>query len=221
MCVTPSTPFHLTPTPLVLLPRVGYLSASMIVEELRIAYLGWEAMQDDMQRTAQRARPSLADGLNAETRSAIDLLKAEAAKKRAAEKLEAELAAAWAYKEQLDAGVENPVVSMRKPPVKPKAATKAAATVTASASSMAATASASAGTATDAAAPPARAAPAAESKGKSKHGTDSYLSNRKADIEGFMRHKIGKRPTIGDSLSNDMKAIIAKMKAEAEAAEKR
>ena len=193
----------------------------MIVEELRIAYLGWEAMQDDMQRTAQRARPSLADGLNAETRSAIELLKAEAAKKRAAEKLEAELAAAWAYKEQLDAGVENPVVSMRKPPVKPKAATKAAATVTASASSMAATASASAGTATDAAAPPARAAPAAESKGKSKHGTDSYLSNRKADIEGFMRHKIGKRPTIGDSLSNDMKAIIAKMKAEAEAAEKR
>jgi hypothetical protein len=182
----------------------------MIVEELRIAYLGWEAMQDDMQRTAQRARPSLADGLNAETRSAIDLLKAEAAKKRAAEKLEAELAAAWAYKEQLDAGVENPVVSMRKTPVKPKAATKAAASV----------ATASAADA-DAAAPPARAAPATESKGKSKHGTDSYLSNRKADIEGFMRHKIGKRPTIGDSLSNDMKAIIAKMKAEAEAAEKR
>ena len=136
----------------------------MLVEELRIAYLGWEATQEDLQREAQRARPRLGDSLSAETRGAIDVLKAEAAKERAAAKLEAEMAAAWAYKEQLDAGVESPVVSLRRPPLKAKAKAEAKAEV--NVPQVDATGDAATATST--------AAPATDNKVKtSKHGKDS------------------------------------------------
>jgi predicted RNA-binding protein with PIN domain len=42
----------------------GYLTCSMLVEELRIAYRGWENMEVEMEREAKRQRPSIGDGLS-------------------------------------------------------------------------------------------------------------------------------------------------------------
>lgn len=57
----------------------GYLSASMLVEELRIAYRGWEEVEVEMAREAKRQRPNLGDSLSSEMKRAIAQMKAEAA----------------------------------------------------------------------------------------------------------------------------------------------
>lgn len=60
----------------------GYLSASMLVEELRIAYRGWEEVEVEMAREAKRQRPNIGDGLSSKMKLAIEQMKAEAAAAR-------------------------------------------------------------------------------------------------------------------------------------------
>jgi predicted RNA-binding protein with PIN domain len=60
----------------------GYLSASMLVEELRIAYRGWEEVEVEMAREAKRQRPNLGDGLSSDMKRAIAQMKADAAAKQ-------------------------------------------------------------------------------------------------------------------------------------------
>jgi predicted RNA-binding protein with PIN domain len=72
----------------------GYLSASMLLEELRIAYRGWEDMEEEMQTKAKVNRPKIEDGLSDEMREAIATLKRNAivaAQEQAAAKLAQEL----------------------------------------------------------------------------------------------------------------------------------
>ena len=224
---------------------MGYLTAGMLVEEFRIAYRGWENMEEDMQRVAKQMRPNLGDSLSEDMRKALITMKAEAAKEREAAKLQTELEAAWAFKEQEqeqdedggeddnegtagsmmetshNKGISSATISTM---TRTKGAVGSVSTLSSSSSSSATTATTSTTTIT-------QTLPLDQvlttgmnvnnnSTGKKtkrgKHNEDAYLSNRKADIEGFARHKIGKRPTIGDGLSDQMKAIIEKMKKEAE-----
>lgn len=60
----------------------GYLSASMLVEELRIAYRGWEEVEVEMAREAKRQRPNIGDGLSSDMKRAIAQMKADAAAKQ-------------------------------------------------------------------------------------------------------------------------------------------
>lgn len=60
----------------------GYLSANMLVEELRIAYRGWEEVEVEMARESRRQRPNIGDGLSSEMKRAIEQMKAEAAAAR-------------------------------------------------------------------------------------------------------------------------------------------
>jgi predicted RNA-binding protein with PIN domain len=55
----------------------GYLPCSMLVEELRIAYRGWEEVQVEMDREAKRQRPNIGDGLSGDMKRAIEQMKAE------------------------------------------------------------------------------------------------------------------------------------------------
>ena len=227
---------------------MGYLTAGMLVEEFRIAYRGWENMEEDMQRVAKQMRPNLGDSLSEDMRKALITMKAEAAKEREVAKLQTELEAAWAFKEQEqeqdedereddnvsgtnkgtagsmmetshNKGISSATISTM---TRTKGAVGSVSTLSSSSSATTATTSTTTMTQT---------LPLDQvlttgmnvnnnSTGKKtkrgKHNEDAYLSNRKADIEGFARHKIGKRPTIGDGLSDQMKAIIEKLKKEAE-----
>ena len=57
----------------------GYLTASMLVSELRIAYRGWEEVEKEMATEARRQRPNIGDGLSSEMKRAIAQMKLEAA----------------------------------------------------------------------------------------------------------------------------------------------
>ena len=60
----------------------GYLSASMLVEELRIAYKGWEDVEVELAREARRQRPNIGDGLSSEMKRAIAKMKEDLASKQ-------------------------------------------------------------------------------------------------------------------------------------------
>ena len=60
----------------------GYLSASMLVEELRIAYKGWEDVEVELAREARRQRPNIGDGLSSEMKRAIAKMKEDLAAKQ-------------------------------------------------------------------------------------------------------------------------------------------
>jgi len=49
----------------------GFISASMIVEEFRIAYHGWEVMQEDAREQERMRRPSIGDSITPEMKTAI------------------------------------------------------------------------------------------------------------------------------------------------------
>lgn len=53
----------------------GFLSAAMLLEELRIAYKGWEYAAEDLERESQRQKPTIADGLSDDIRRAIEMMK--------------------------------------------------------------------------------------------------------------------------------------------------
>jgi len=53
----------------------GYLPASTLVEEFRIAYAGWEVLKKDLIQKSKINRPTLADGLSSELREAIEKMK--------------------------------------------------------------------------------------------------------------------------------------------------
>ena len=53
----------------------GFLTCSMLLEEIRIAYSGWEAEEGAMAKTAKEARPTIGDGLTPELKDAISLLR--------------------------------------------------------------------------------------------------------------------------------------------------
>ena len=218
---------------------MGYLTAGMLVEEFRIAYRGWENMEEDMQRVAQRMRPNLGDGLSEEMRVALVALKAEAAKEREATKLQTELEAAWAFKEQeQDEGEDDNESSTNERDTESMNEKSHSKMISSSISSANArtkvvmesppVSSSSSSSPTTQASPvdqlhttAMNSSSSNTSSGKNTNrgnhsDDDAYLSNRKVDIEGFARHKIGKRPTIGDGLSDQMKAIIEQMKKEAE-----
>lgn len=57
----------------------GYLPCSMLVEELRIAYRGWEMVQVEMDKEAKRQRPNIGDGLSGDMKRAIEQMKADSA----------------------------------------------------------------------------------------------------------------------------------------------
>ena len=59
----------------------GFLTCSMLLEELRIAYRGWEVVEGEMAQAARRARPTIGDGLGAEALDAIRAMR-EAARAR-------------------------------------------------------------------------------------------------------------------------------------------
>lgn len=53
----------------------GFLPVKSLLEELRIAYRGWENMEMDMSLEAERKRPRIGDSLSAEVRGAIEALR--------------------------------------------------------------------------------------------------------------------------------------------------
>lgn len=53
----------------------GFLTCSMLLEELRIAYKGWEVVEGEMAQAARRARPTLGDGLGVEALEAIRVMR--------------------------------------------------------------------------------------------------------------------------------------------------
>ena len=53
----------------------GYLPASMLVEEFRIAYRGWEKIEIELENVSKQFRPNLGDGLNDDVKRAIAALK--------------------------------------------------------------------------------------------------------------------------------------------------
>ena len=58
----------------------GYLSCGMLLEELRIAYRGWDAVGEEMTQKARRARPKLGDGVGAEVLGAMKAMRDARAK---------------------------------------------------------------------------------------------------------------------------------------------
>jgi predicted RNA-binding protein with PIN domain len=55
----------------------GYITASMLLEELRVAYRGWEEVEVETKKVADRHRPTLGDGVSSDIRDAIAKLKAQ------------------------------------------------------------------------------------------------------------------------------------------------
>ena len=53
----------------------GYLPASTLVEEFRIAYEGWEILKRELIQKTKTNRPTLADGLSLELKEAIEKMK--------------------------------------------------------------------------------------------------------------------------------------------------
>jgi len=53
----------------------GYLSADMLVEELRIAYRGWEMVEEELDLEVRRHRPKIGDALSSDMKNAIEELK--------------------------------------------------------------------------------------------------------------------------------------------------
>lgn len=53
----------------------GFLSASMLLEELRIAYTGWETAAASLEVESRFNRPTIADGLSDELRRAIESMR--------------------------------------------------------------------------------------------------------------------------------------------------
>jgi len=54
----------------------GFLTCSMLLEEIRIAYSGWEAEEESMAKASKAARPTIGDGISSELKDAISLLRA-------------------------------------------------------------------------------------------------------------------------------------------------
>jgi len=57
----------------------GFLTCAMILEELRIAYKEWEITQDDINREAKAATPTIEDSLSAEMKELISNFRENAA----------------------------------------------------------------------------------------------------------------------------------------------
>ena len=57
----------------------GFMSANMLLEELRIAYRGWEILEEDLEKESKSNKPKIGDGLSDEVRKAIEKLKLDAA----------------------------------------------------------------------------------------------------------------------------------------------
>ena len=55
----------------------GFLSAAMLLEELRIAYRGWETAAASLETASRFARPTIADGLSDELRLAIESMRSK------------------------------------------------------------------------------------------------------------------------------------------------
>lgn len=57
----------------------GYLSASLLVEEFRLAYRGWEMLQDELETLQSRHKPTMQDALPEDMKAAIAKMKDDAA----------------------------------------------------------------------------------------------------------------------------------------------
>ena len=55
----------------------GFLSAAMLLEELRIAYRGWESAASSLETESRFSRPTIADGLSDELRRAIESMRSK------------------------------------------------------------------------------------------------------------------------------------------------
>lgn len=60
----------------------GFISAAILLEELRIAYRGWEDVSVELKAEVDRRRPTLGDGISNELKNAIEMLKTENALKK-------------------------------------------------------------------------------------------------------------------------------------------
>ena len=56
----------------------GYLSASLLVEEFRLAYRGWEMLQEELETIQSRHRPTMQDALPEDMKVAIAKMKNDA-----------------------------------------------------------------------------------------------------------------------------------------------
>jgi predicted RNA-binding protein with PIN domain len=53
----------------------GFISSSMLLEELRIAYRGWETTAVELEREVKRVAPTIGDSLSLDVKNAIEELK--------------------------------------------------------------------------------------------------------------------------------------------------
>jgi len=63
----------------------GFLTCSMLLEEIRIAYSGWEAEEESMAKASKAARPTIGDGISSELKEAISSLRTNQQLKNAAQ----------------------------------------------------------------------------------------------------------------------------------------
>lgn len=53
---------------------MGFMSANMLVEELRIAYRGWELVEEELEKKAVRSRPNIGNVCNLNIAAPVILL---------------------------------------------------------------------------------------------------------------------------------------------------
>eukprot|EP01038_Epipyxis_sp_PR26KG_P009598 gene9598-12926_t len=58
----------------------GFLTSSMLLEELRIAYRGWEIVEQELDNQMKLKKPTFADSLSQEMRDAIEMMKSSPSK---------------------------------------------------------------------------------------------------------------------------------------------
>ena len=96
----------------------GFLTCGQLLEEMRIAYRGWELAEEDMTRVAKAARPTIGDGVSAELKEAISTLKAAKRKKDKFVDLDADL-----VREMLSQSTESKTDKVTTTATKAKATT--------------------------------------------------------------------------------------------------
>jgi len=83
----------------------GYLSAYLLVEEFRLAYRGWEILQEELETVQARHKPSLKDGLPEDMKAAIAKMKTDAAASDSPKKFVVKKMQTKAQKSQVEATV--------------------------------------------------------------------------------------------------------------------